>query len=126
MKKIIIGNYEFENYPLSAYDGIELLADLMPYITAGYEKFQGNASPIELMMSISSKMDGKTVTSLMSRVLAKTLYNKSPINMADVEWNRKIHVLFDLTWQVLQEEYSDFLLELGLKSPAPPEETSET
>lgn len=112
---IQVGKHRFENYPLTAYESLELLADMTPYIGKVYESISLTEAPsvdAVVRMVTGLGIPAEQLKSFVTRTLARTTFEKKPIDLEGFDWSRKIHVILELCYHVLREEYTDFLADL--------------
>lgn len=103
-----IKTLDFERDDFTAYESIMLASNLTKVIT----KFTGNKS----MFDAIGELDGEEIIRLLKMVLVKTKHKKIYIDLDSSYWaGKNLKVLYELVVKIINDEYSDFLAEVGLE-----------
>ena len=106
----VLSNIEFELHPKSAYDSIKLLAKLTKLAKPLLAGFSGK--PLDAFLALD--LDPDELVDLCSDIVKDVTCNKSRMDLKDPCWGGKIGIIFELCFEVLKEEYSSFLADMGL------------
>lgn len=101
-----IKTLDFERDDFTAYESIMLASNLTKVIT----KFTGGKS----MFDALGELDGEEILRLLKMVLAKTKHKKLYIDLDSTFWaGKNLKILYELVVKIINDEYSEFLSDLG-------------
>jgi len=125
---IEVNGYEFTIRKFSAYDSLKTLGkiskllapmigsiDMKKVMEAKDNIEEGSGADLGFL-SFLGDLDENLLMEVVEKLVERATHNGVPVSLNDTQWTDKTLTLVKLAVEVAKEEYSDFLLELGLMS----------
>lgn len=107
-----IKTLDFERDDFTAYESIMLASQLAGIVGKVLKNHDGNFSSI---LSSITDIEPEKIIDIVKKVLVKTKHKKIYIDLDSTYWaGKNLYVLFELCYEIVKEEYSDFIMESGL------------
>lgn len=114
--EITVKDLDFKVKPMNAYASLKILGNLGSVLgpvlkNVDVDELENN--PLSLLGSLD-KVNLDLFMQTLQDILSKATFEGVPVDLKNVMWNKKLDVLMELAMRIVKEEYSDFLLSLGV------------
>jgi len=116
VKDLQLKELEFSVSSFNAYESLTILGELGQVLGPVFKKLNMEEIQLNPLMIITllSEVQIEKFMITLQKVLNKASFENIPVDLKNVMWNKKLDILLKLAFEIVTEEYSDFLSSWGM------------